>query len=114
MIPLNRHRKQHMSRFFAHPLGALSVALLAALYGAVVQLLFKTASTALMHLAQTNMSPYPSGKAMAMQIGGALSCAFAQIGFLNTAIVSSPITYAVPAYQSALLLFTLVIAGSVL
>ena len=96
------------------PLGSLTLALAAAAYGSVVQILFKAFATALVAFVQTGSWPYASGAEAALQNACAISSATGQIGFLNIAIGESPVTYAVPAYQSALLLGTLVLAGAVL
>ena len=96
------------------PLGSLTLALAAAAYGSVVQILFKAFATALVAFVRTGSWPYASGAEAALQNACAISSATGQIGFLNIAIGESPVTYAVPAYQSALLLGTLVLAGAVL
>ena len=56
----------------------------------------------------------PSRPCAVPRITALSSAATGQIGFLNVAIGESPVTYAVPAYQSALLLGTLVLAGAML
>lgn len=94
-----------------NPVGSLLAAVAGAAYGGLTQLLFKTAATAVVSVVQTWSFPYPSGEAMAMQLSCAACCALAQVVFLNVAIGSSPVAYAVPAYQSALLLITLSLAG---
>ena len=97
--------------FLASPIGSLLAAVAGAMYGGLTQLLFKTAATAVVSFVQTWSFPYPSGEAMAMQMLCVACTALGQVVFLNVAIASSPVAYAVPAYQSALLLITLSLAG---
>merc|ERR1719453_464396 len=68
----------------------------------------------MMQLVQTHLNPYPTAFMGTVQIAATVSCGCSQIGFLNSAIASSPVVYAVPAYQSTLLLFTLILAGTLL
>jgi len=98
----------------ASPVGSLLAAVTGATYGGLTQLLFKTAATALVSFVQTGEFPYPNLGAMGTQLSCAACCAIGQVVFLNVAIASSPVAYAVPAYQSALLLITLSLAGTLL
>ena len=98
-------------QLLASPMGSLLAALTGALYGGLTQLLFKTCATAAVQFVQTGGFPWPSVASMVQQLVCAVSCAVGQVVFLNVAIASSPVAYAVPAYQSALLLITLSLAG---
>lgn len=100
-----------LGAFLASPIGSLLAAVAGAMYGGLTQLLFKTAATAVVSFVQTWRFPYPSAESMAMQLTCAACTAIGQVVFLNVAIASSPVAYAVPAYQSALLLITLSLAG---
>ena len=93
------------------PIGSLTAALTGALFGGLTQLLFKTCATAVLQFFQTGGNPWDSIGSMCLQLCCAASCAVGQVVFLNVAIASSPVAYAVPAYQSALLLITLTLAG---
>ena len=93
------------------PMGSLTAALTGALFGGLTQLLFKTCATAVLQFFQTGGFPWASMSSMCLQLCCAASCAVGQVVFLNVAIASSPVAYAVPAYQSALLLITLSLAG---
>ena len=93
------------------PMGSLSAALTGALFGGLTQLLFKTCATAVLQFFQAGGFPWGSLASMFLQLSCAASCAVGQVVFLNVAIASSPVAYAVPAYQSALLLITLSLAG---
>ena len=66
---------------------------------------------AVLQFFQTGGNPWDSIGSMCLQLCCAASCAVGQVVFLNVAIASSPVAYAVPAYQSALLLITLTLAG---
>ena len=114
LLPASRFGGARWREVLSSPLGSLTLALAAAAYGSVVQILFKAFATALVAFVQTGSWPYASGAEAALQNACAISSATGQIGFLNIAIGESPVTYAVPAYQSALLLGTLVLAGAVL
>jgi len=92
-------------------MGSLTAALTGALFGGLTQLLFKTCATAVLQFFQTGGFPWASMSSMCLQLCCAASCAVGQVVFLNVAIASSPVAYAVPAYQSALLLITLSLAG---
>jgi len=104
--------------------GALVLALSAALFGAVTQLQFKALAHAIvtvlgvMSSADSNTehwsSLYPSTVMCVVQLLCAASTGLAQIGFLNFAISGAPVAYTVPAYQSALLVFTLGTSGLML
>lgn len=106
-----RQCQSSFSRLLASPMGSLLAALTGALYGGLTQLLFKTCATAAVQFVQTGGFPWPSVASMVQQLVCAVSCAVGQVVFLNVAIASSPVAYAVPAYQSALLLITLSLAG---
>jgi len=104
-------------------MGALVLALSAAFFGSVTQLQFKALAHAIVTIvgAMTSetdsgevRSLYPSAGVCITQLLCAASTGVAQIGFLNFAISGAPVAYTVPAYQSALLIFTLGLSGIVL
>jgi len=100
--------------------GALTLAVVAAIYGACTQLQFKAVAAAVMEIMQhvfdngRNRSMYASTGEFFLQICTLISSAVAQIGFLNYAISVAPVAYSVPAYQAGLLITTLVLSGWVL
>ena len=101
--------------------GALTLAILAALFGALTQLQFKAVAAALFSAVRgLSSSPkeheklYSSTGEFFVQLLSLASSALAQIGFLKNAVSAAPVAYSVPAYQSALLVLTLVLSGWVL
>lgn len=102
------------------PAGALTLAMGAALFGALMQVQFKAFASAVLSVlgalyAATPIAlPYDSPAEGVRHIFCLLSTGLGQIGFLNISISVAPVTYSVPAYQASLLLCTLVMAGTVL
>ena len=105
-------------------MGALGLALAAAGFGSVTQLQFKALANAILtvltamtgeHRSYSDIKAiYPSSGVCFTQLCCVASTGLAQIGFLNFAISGAPVAYTVPAYQSALLVSTLVVSGCVL
>jgi len=98
--------------------GALTLALVSALFGALTQLQFKALASVLMslitHKAQGPQDGYTGADQVALQVLSLISSGVAQMGFLNYAISVAPVAYSVPSYQSGLLITTLILAGWVL
>jgi len=104
-------------------MGAATLALAAAMTGALTQLQFKALSAALFEIVKSWGSSssstdvpslYDSTGEFVSQLLLVGSTGIAQIGFLNLAITGAPVAYTVPAYQSLLLLGTLCISAFVL
>jgi hypothetical protein len=104
-------------------MGAAILALAAAVTGALTQLQFKSLASAIFEVVKSLGSPDPSANSSNLydntgefvsQLLCVGSSGIAQIGFLNMAITGAPVAYTVPAYQSLLLLGTLLISAFVL
>jgi len=103
-------------------MGAAMLALMAALCGALTQLQFKALASAVFEVISSwgndddaDVSKlYNTTGEFVLQLFCVGSSGVAQIGYLNMAITGAPVAYTVPAYQSILLLSTLLLSAVVL
>ena len=109
------------SQFTRSWAGALTLACIAATFGALTQLQFKALSSAIMEgledifdAGRTPRPMYRNAGELVLQLLTVASSAIAQVGFLNYAISVAPVAYSVPAYQAGLLIVTLLLSGWVL